>query len=156
MSLVVSDQSQLVSFSCFCLFSKAIGVSELHSFCIDFGISICCACHFWAILPYFAYFYFFSLQFSAVTSLHMTSLHHNMRGQQGLISPLLLSGAVVRGRTLKTNTGGICGWGCLRWMGHSGLATGDMYILGPLCWGSRVICQDTVQIGTCISWTSKV
>ena len=117
MSLVVSDHSQLVSFSCFYLFSKAIGALELHSFCIDFRISICYTGHFWAIFPLFVFFFFFysfSLQFSAVRSLHMTSLHHNMRRQQVLISPLLLSGAVVRGRTLKTNTGGTCGWGCLR------------------------------------------
>ena len=66
MSLVVSDHSQIVSFSCFYLFSKAIGALELHSFCIDFRISICYTGHFWAIFPLFVFFFFLILKFTVL------------------------------------------------------------------------------------------
>lgn len=66
------------------------------------------------------------MQFSSVTSLHLTSLHHDMRVQQALCWPHFHSAELVRGGTLKTNTtvGVFVGnmWGCLRWMDHSGLA----------------------------------
>ena len=158
MSWVVPDQCQTISFSCFDWLSNAIAVLELHSFCISFRVSICNSCHFWASSPFSAYFYFLILQFSSVTSLHMTSLYHNTRGQQVLIWPHLLSGRMLRRITLKTNTCGICGWGCLRWMEHSGLATaiGDMYFLGPPSSGSWVIWDCTAQSVPCVSCTSQV
>ena len=158
MSLVVPDQCQTISFFCLYLLSNAIAVLELHSFCISFRVSICSSCHFWASSPFSAHFYFLILQFSSVISLYMTSLHHNTRGQHALIWPHLLSGRMLRRSTLKTNTCGICGWGCFRWMEHSGLATaiGDMYFLGPPSSGSWVICDCTTQNVPCVSCTSQV
>lgn len=161
MSLVVPDQCQTISFSCFYLLSNTIAVLELHSFYISFRVSICSFCHFWASSPFFAYFYFLILQFSSVTCLHKTSLHHNTRGQQALIC---ISGTMMRRSTLKKkkqktkNTWRICGWGCLRWMEHSGLATviGDMYFLSPPSSGSWVICDGTAQSVPCVSCTSQV